>query len=264
MVKRISIISILIALLITSCNYKKRIPKEFPKEKEFAQILADIHFTEATINQIRIKHRGVDSTANSYYHDVLAKYELTQEKFDTIVSWYLAHPDLYQGVYDDAIGLLSEQEAKWQREVKVIKEEEEKQRKEKEARNVWPMQKAYSISNRDTFDRRIPFAIDVDTIEAEGYRVSAFYQFLKGSIVKDPVLEVFALYKDSTRDTLTYKLPATYTNSKAELTIGIHEKEQIIKLEGFLVNHDTTYQIRARIKNIEFEYIPKLDSISVE
>lgn len=264
MIKRIGIVSILLCLLFVSCKYKNKVPKDFPQEKEFAQLLADIHFVESAINQIRIKNREVDTTANSYYHDVLAKYNLTQEKFDTIVSWYLAHPDLYQSVYDDAIGILSEQEAHWQREVKNIKEEEEKLRKIKEARNVWKDKKAFSISDKDTFDRRLPFLVNVDTINADGYRVSAFYQFLKGSMVKKPLLEVLALYQDSTYDTLTYKLPTTYNSTKAELVVGLHNEERIIQLQGFLVKHDTNVEIRARVRNIEFEYIPKLDSISIE
>lgn len=246
------------------CQYKNKPPKGFPKEKEFAQLLADIHFVESAINQLRIKNRETDTTANSYYHDILAKYDLTQEKFDTVVSWYLAHPGLYQRVYDDAIGILSEQEAHWQREVKNIKEEEEKLKKIKAARNIWKGKKVFSISSKDTFDRQIPFLINVDTINAEGYRLSAFYQFLKGSMVKKPLLEVFALYQDSTYDTLTYKLPTTYNSTKAELIVGLHNEERIIQLQGFLVKHDTNVEIRARIRDIEFEYIPKLDSIPVE
>lgn len=264
MMKRIGIVSILLCILFVSCKFKNRIPSDFPKEKEFAQLLADIHFVESAINQLRIKNREIDTTANSYYHDVLAKYDLTQEKFDTVVSWYLAHPDLYQRVYDDAIGILSEQEAHWQREVKSIKEEEEKLKKIKAARNVWKGKKAFSISIKDTFDRQIPFLINVDTINAEGYRLSAFYQFLKGSMVKKPLLEVFALYQDSTCDTLTYKLPTTYNSTKAELVVGLHNEERIIQLQGFLVKHDTNVEIRARITDIEFEYIPKLDSIPIE
>jgi len=263
MTNKIKLFVFVLGVLVLGCN-PDRLPKDFPKEDKFAQILADVHFAEATISQIRVQDRGVDSIVNKYYHHALAKHNLTQAKFDTIVNWYLAHPEKYQKVYDEAIALLSEREAKWEREVKSIKEEKERIRKEKEARNVWNKSKNYFISIKDTFDRQIPFDIEVDTIDAKGYRVSAFYQFLKGSMIKESLLEVFALYADSTVDTISYKLPITHNNTKAELMIGTESDLKILRMHGFLVKHDTLEEIRARIKDIEFEYIPVEDSISIE
>ncbi len=263
MKNKIILVAAFFSVLLLACNLDS-LPNEFPNEVEFAQILADVHFAEAAINQIRIKERGVDSAVNNYYHHVLAKHNLTQEKFDTIVSWYSSHPQIYQDVYEDAIALLSEREAEWEREVKQIKAEEERVKKVKEARNVWKNKKNYFINLKDTFDRRIPFDIVLDTIEADGYRLSAYYQFLKGSMIKDPSLEILTLYADSTLDTISYKLPITHINTKAELMIGVDKELKILRMQGFLVNHDTTKEIRTRIKDIEFEYIPKEDTISVQ
>ncbi|SMO50858.1 protein of unknown function [Saccharicrinis carchari] len=260
MTNRMVFCGMLLAYFFVACN-PNRVPKGFPEEEEFARILADVHYAEATIGQIRIKDRGVDSTANTYYHYILARHNLTQQKFDTVVSWYLSHPELYQEVYDKVIALLSEQEAHYERDIKEQEEEEERVRKEKQARSIWKGEKSYFITKADTFDRRIPFSISVDTIVAQGYQLSAFYQFLKQSSVKEPLMEVIALYADSTTDTLYYNLPATHINSKAALMIGFEKEQQVLQMEGFLVKHDTTEQIRARINNIEFEYIPVADSV---
>ncbi|MGQ1787831.1 DUF4296 domain-containing protein [Saccharicrinis sp. GN24d3] len=256
-------IVLVVAALLASCK-QDRLPNGFPDKDEFAEILSEVHLTEAIINQMRIKNRGIDSTANNYYHHVLAKFNLTQEKFDTIVNWYLAHPEIYQDVYDESIAMLSEKQAEWQREVKGIEDEIERKRKEKEARNVWKDKKNYFISLKDTFDRRIPFELNVDTIEAESYRVSAFYQFLKGSRVEKPTLEVMAFYEDSTLDTLTYKLHNTHISTKAELMIGLNKDLKILRIEGYLVKHDTMEEIRARIKDIEFVFQPKVDSLEMD
>ena len=258
---KIKILILAIGLLIAGCNQNK-IPKDFPDKKEFAQILADVHYTEATINQVRSGRRGADSLANSYYRFALEKHNLTKEKFDTVVNWYLSRPEIYQEVYDEAIGLLTEREAKWERKVKEIEEEEERIRKEKEARNVWRDKKNYFVSMRDTFDRQIPFEINVDTInDAEGYKLSADYQFLKGSKVKNPSVELIAMYEDSTLDTVSYKLATTHLDTKAELQVGLDSGKMILRLNGFLLKHDTLKEIRARIKNIEFEYVKLNDSL---
>lgn len=252
---------LVLTVFLTGC-IRHKLPEGFPDKDKFAEILSEVHLAEATINQLRINNSRGKTTANNYYHYVLAKYDLTQEKFDTIVNWYLGYPELYQEVYDESIAILSEKQAEWQREVKGIEEQIERERKEKEARSVWKGKRNFFISLRDTFDRRIPFNIRVDTIDAQGYRISAFYQFLKGSRVHKPLLEVMTLYEDSTLDTLTYELKNTHNSTKAELTIGANKDLKVLQMQGFLLKHDTLEELRARIKDVEFEFLPKPDSLA--
>ena len=262
--KKIKILIVIVGLVFASCSQEK-LPKGFPDKKEFAQILAEVHYAEATISQSRIINKGSDSLANSYYHHALAKFNLTQEKFDTIVNWYLTHPKLYQDVYDEAVGILTERETEWQNKVKEIEEEEALLKKEKAARNVWQNKRNYFVSMRDTSNRQIPFEIIVDTIDnAKGYRFSANYQFLKGSRAESPAVEMISMYEDSTQDTVYYKLTNTHVNTKAELQIGVDSVKKIINIKGLLIKHDTLEEIRARVKDIEFEYIPMDDSIQLE
>ncbi len=256
-------IVILFIFSFLSCGIDK-LPNGFPEEDEFAQILADVHYADAVMQQVRITNRTIDSTAGSYYHYVLDKHQLTQEKFDTIVSWYMAHPKLYQKVYDRSIALISEKEAQWQREVKVIEERELEIRRLKEARSVWNMETNYFVSMRDTSDRQLPFEIIVDTIEQHKYKFSAEYQFLHGNDIKKSTLEIITLYADSSYDTILHKLPISHTSTKVEVEIGSDSALNILKMEGFLLKHDTLKEIRARIKGIEYEYIPDNDTLFLE
>ncbi len=247
----------LLLFFIVGCSFDNRIPKDFPKEKEFAKILADVHFTESVLSQMRSKNISKDEVANGCYHSVLSKYNLTQEKFDTIVSWYTSHPEMYTKVYDDVMAILTEKEAKWQLEVKEIKEEVERQKALKEARNIWDKKnRNITVNERDTFDLRVPFNLQVDTIKELGYRISAFYQFLKGNMVKDVDLEIVAMFEDSTFDTINYKIPVTFGSRKSEVNIMSEDSLNIIQLYGYLLKHDTDDVVNARIKNIEFEYLP--------
>ncbi|MCW3786748.1 DUF4296 domain-containing protein [Plebeiibacterium sediminum] len=259
-------LTLLLLILLQSCNLENRVPNEFPKEKEFAQILADVHFTESVISQMRLKQRSMNDVANGCYHTVLSKYNLTQEKFDTIVSWYTAHPEIYSKVYDDVVAILTEKEATWQLEVKDIKEEIERQRALKEARNIWEKEKrSLVVQPKDTFDRRIPFNIGVDTINESGYRISAFYQFLKGNMVKEVNLEIIPMYEDSSYDTINYKIPVTFGSRKSEVIVASEDSLKILQIQGYLLKHDTDDVVNVRIKNIEFEYLPiGIDSISID
>ncbi len=242
---------------------KPTLPDGFPDEDQFADIVADIHYSEAVLNQLRIRNRQIDRQSPSYYQGVLEKYNLTEEQFDTIVSWYVAHPQMYKDVYEKALSKLGQQEASWEREDKANKEKQEQIRKEKERRNIWDAARTVSVNENDTTDRRVPFDFQVDTLVVSGYRLSAFYQFLKGSLVKNPKLELIALYKDSTMDTVSYVLPTSYNSTKAEVNIGLDNNDTIIHLSGFLLEHDTLDIIKARIRQIELEYIPFQDTIAI-
>ncbi|WP_075603528.1 DUF4296 domain-containing protein [Saccharicrinis aurantiacus] len=251
---------LVISTCLVSC-IQDRLPNGFPDEEEFAEILADVHLSEATISQLRLNNKDIDSKASAYYQGVLEKHNLTEELFDTITSWYLSHPQIYQEVYESVLSKLGHKEAEWQQIVKDQKAKEESIRKEKERRNIWKLDKKFSINDKDTIDRRIPFEFDVDTIEADSYRLSAFYQFLKGNLADSVKLELIAMYKDSSFDTLQYHLPSTYNNTKAELFVGKDGNDTIVKLSGYLLNHDTTELIKARVKQIELEFIPPVDSL---
>ncbi len=254
----------LIVVAFASCAVKPSIPSGFPDEEEFSEIIADIHLSEAVLNQLRIRNRQIDRQSPAYYHDILKKHNLTEEQFDTIVSWYLSHPELYQEVYDMALSKLGREEAHWQRLDKDNKERQEQIKKEKERRNLWKTERKMTVLENDTIDRRVPFKFQVDTLVVSGYQLSAFYQFLKGSLVKNPQMELIAMYKDSTLDTVRYTLPTTYNSSKAEVNIGLENNDTIIELSGFLLNHDTLDVIKTRIKQIELEYIPFQDSLAIE
>ncbi len=259
-------IFVLLIIFNIGCSIENRTPKGFPDEKEFARILAEVHFGESVVSQMRLKKKGLDDVANGCYHTVLSKYNLTQEQFDTIVAWYTSKPEVYTRVYDDVVAILTENEAKWQMEVKEIKDEIERQRALKEARNVWSKERrTISVNENDTVDRRLPFEIDVDTIQESGYRISAFYQFLKGNEVKKVNMEIITLFNDSSSDTISYRIPVTFGSRKSEVNVICEDSLRVLKLQGYLLNHDTDDVVNARIKNIEFEYLPLInDSVLID
>ncbi len=260
--KKKLIYTLIAMLMIAGCSWFSPVPKGFPDQKEFAQILSEIHFTEAVVSQVRNHNRKENDEAKGYYSDVLQKYDLTQEKFDTIVAWYTSHPKLYQKVYEDVLRILGEKEAKMQNEVEEIKEEMEKQEELRKARNIWKLdKKLIHISKIDSVNRCVAFDLDVDTIDNVGFQLSAFYQFQSGNEIKKASFDVYTLYEDSTIDTISYNIPISFNNRKIEIDVDRKDSLNILKINGFLLNHDTSDVVNAKITNIEFVYLPPEDSV---
>ncbi len=256
------IYTLIVLLVFAGCSWFSPVPKGFPDQKEFAQLLSEIHFTEAVVSQVRTHNRKVNDDAKGYYSDVLQKYDLTQEKFDTIVAWYTSHPQSYQEVYEDVLRILGEKEAKMQNEVEEIKEEMEKQEELRKARNIWNLDKdLIQVSKVDSVNRRVGFDFDVDTIENAGFQLSAFFQFQRGNEIKKASFDVYTLYADSSIDTITYNIPISFNKRKIELDIEPKDTLSILNMKGYLLNHDTSDIVNAKITNIEFVYIPPEDSL---
>ena len=252
--------------LLTSCVDTSKPPKGFPDVEEFAFILADVHLADGLLEQMRMKGQFKRKEAPGYYHDVLAEYNLTQSKFDTIVSWYVSHPVVYQEAYELTIDILSEREANLTKQKKALEEEVALKEKTRQERNLWALDKSMHIKTKDTA-RNVPFAVALndsipDSLYIKGYKLSAIYQFLRGNNVTKPFVRLVTLSKDSIRDTVVEHFPVSYSKRKTELVTWIEPTDSLLSLEGVLLGHDTTKNIKVRVSDIFLEAI--FDTISVD
>lgn len=93
----------LLLVLFNSCR-----PKEILSREEMANVLFDIHLTEATVSGqfMTVPEEWTQGMQKEYfkemaYRSVLRKYKLNEETFYASVAWYSRHLNLYEKVYSD-------------------------------------------------------------------------------------------------------------------------------------------------------------------
>ncbi len=252
---------IFIIIAFISCGVDK-VPSDFPDKHEFAQILADIHLTEALeVNKSLGVDDPKDSIANGMYHDVLLTYGLTQGKFDTIVNWYLNHIKIYQQVYEEVEGILTERQLLFQDSLNNLTKIKQKINDLHFAANVWNKKREIYIKSKDSFDKRIPFFIPLDTIEANKYDISLDYYIYEKSKIKKAKFELIGTYADSTRDTLLYDINVKSHYENLKLVFNVDSTKKLVNFRGFLMNYDTLKRIDAKINKINFEHNYPNDTI---
>lgn len=100
-------------LLLVSCSKKEEVkPSTILDAKTMTSVLAEVHFTEATI-QIR-NLNSTDSTkkiAYQYYKNVFDKNKTDVVTFKKSFDWYKDRPELFTVIYDSVLTRISENQA---------------------------------------------------------------------------------------------------------------------------------------------------------
>lgn len=100
----------IIALLLVGFSNCKRDPK--PKgalsEKQFIEVLVDIHIAEGIFNSRTYVPNGKDLTTNDLYQAVLKKHGITNDEFILTDTYYSRNPKKFDHVYDKVLSKLKE------------------------------------------------------------------------------------------------------------------------------------------------------------
>jgi hypothetical protein len=239
-------------LVFPGCD-KYRVPKDFPDADEMAEIIAELHIVESSMNFGTSYANTPEKNNPGYYRFILEKHGLTSEKFDTIRKWYVDNPEIYQYVYNQAIVILSKREA----EISVAVEYQREQEKLKQAElrkrpsNLWLNESRIALATTDTIDKRLPFKFATDSLDLSGtLRLKAFYKFLLEDASLSPRLMLSVLYNDSTADTVYLKIPHSFHKKGAELDLNLKKDFKALEVYGYLLLQDTAYSSSVEIENI--------------
>jgi hypothetical protein len=246
-------------MLFGACTPKENIPGEFPDKEQMAEILAELYLAESVLSNRGFKkgNEKDEDIAPAYYKDVLDEYNLTTVEFDTIRKWYVAHPYHYQDVYDKVVLLVTRREAELK---KLIKSEEEAADSLPEVEDLWRLERELSVSVEDSAYPRLPFSFSTDSIVGGQIRLSGFYRYLRSDMSKDAMTEMVTLYADSTADTISVALTKAFEKKPINLVADIDTLRPVIKVSGFLFQHDTATTSAVEFTEIRLEHMEMGDS----
>lgn len=102
-------------LLISACASKEeretKVPPEILDEKLFTEILSDFALAESAVN-LNIKASNLSKTDSVYAFDPLIDHKVRVSQFDSALTFYANHADLYKRVYENVLVTLSEFQTK--------------------------------------------------------------------------------------------------------------------------------------------------------
>jgi hypothetical protein len=263
---RFVLIWLVIGVLVFPGCKKHKVPNGFPDPETMAEIVAELHIVESTLNYGSNYAFRNQHNQPGYYRSILEKYGLTAEQFDTIRKWYVDNPEIYQYVYDQSIVILSKKEAEVRIAMEQEQEEERKRREElrKRPSSLWTGSNRFKVAPSDTFDQRLPFRFITDTLEIEGrLRLTAFYKFLKEDVSQSPRMMLSAFYADSTADTVYQEVTHSFRKKGTILNLELKDSSKLMEVNGFLLLQDSPYVASVEVDNISLLVIRDSNAIDV-
>ena len=252
---------ILSVFIVQACSTRPKVPGEFPNEKEMARLLADIYIAEGAINNSGFYAGKADGEIPGYYRFVLDKHNLTKQEFDMVVSWYTSHPKLFTEVYDDVISILSEQEGLITSDLSKMDSLMVPELAVEE--DLWKGRRYFKIplSETDSMDIRIPFSIDIDSLQGGVFSLRANYQFKKEDVLDEARLRMIACYSDSTRDTIDSKISKSFKGAIGSKSYNAKADKILVSIEGLLFDHDTSKVAEVEIRGVKLNYLPPMEEL---
>lgn len=101
------LIFFLLIFLSFSCDKKQATPKGvLPKEK-MVSIFIDMHITESKISALNLKRDSSKVLFSHYEQEVLAKHNVTENKYLDSYAYYIENINELESIYDAVIDSLS-------------------------------------------------------------------------------------------------------------------------------------------------------------
>lgn len=252
-------VSVLLILLVIweGCTKRVRVPSEFPNEDSLATILADLYYMEATLNQSRDYVRGNEEQMIKYYKYVFNKHNITKQEYDTAFSWYTEHPELLSEVYDKVISILNERESVLSNDTTYMVNSKMQKTRMPKLKDIWNGKRSFLINHKDSTGGTLPFDIEVDSLKEGIFRLMATYRFTRGNLIDNAYMKLIACYSDSTADTVSYSIDKSFTDRITTLSLDAKKRKYVVRLKGYLLEHDTSVVAKGYLRNIKLFYIPR-------
>jgi len=224
-------------LCLSACNVRR--PEMVLSNRKMAEVLYDYHMARSVI-----KNKGAanDSIRQSYMNYVFEKHHVTEEVFDSSLSWFSHNPEAMMNVYDR---VFTKMNAENENVKSRIAERDNKITASLNADtlDIWPERKLLRLSSRP-FEKLITFTLDNANYykEKDTLRWSIDYHFMNGEpdSAKAVVMMMQVWYD---KDSMVSEIRNILKDGLQEITLQNDTFGKIKSVQGFLYypkQQDTT------------------------
>lgn len=240
-------------LFFVGCHSSKKNKFEVPNPQQMAQILAEVHLSEAMVTNPT--YGIVTDNQNRVFTGVLKKHQLTKSEFDSAVAYYSTNPPVYQKIYEQVIEILTQREM----EVLALKEVEPLKSIKDSVSDLWIGERSFTFSTKESTVTRNIFSVIVSDSVMSGELVFTLNYQIK-PFNRDSLKSLFIVdYVDDTKDSLHFDLPKDTISVQKNFEIKLLNK-RVSKLSGQFVKFPVNRPITVSIKDIGLKWIPaKID-----
>lgn len=123
---------LLLSLMCVSCAKKSTVPPDIIQPEQMVDILEEAQLLEAFFStQTHFHFDTFRVEMKGCYDSLFSKYDVNSDMFDSSLSWYSAHPDIFQPICDSVL-----QRINAAADIAIAKFQEEEPAAEEETQDV--------------------------------------------------------------------------------------------------------------------------------
>ena len=217
---------VLLALLVVSC--KPTIPSEYIQPSEMEDMLYDYHISMAMVN----REGYTDVKQKAYKLAVMKKYDVSEEKFDRSLQYYMRHTEKLHDIYVDLTKRL-ENEARSQGASEGELAQYGNITSKGDTTDIWRGKRSLVLSPYAPVDRET-FEIKADTAFHKGDRLLMSFdsQFIIQDGMRDAIIMMVVTY---TNDSIITQYQHITSDSRNTLTIDTSDSLRIKNIRGYFL-----------------------------
>ena len=226
---RKGLLAVIMGLLcLSACNVRR--PEMVISNSKMADVLYDYHMTKAMI-----KNRTVssDDERQAYMDFVFKKHGITEEVFDSSLSWYSHNPDQMTSVYDQVFTRMN-QESEGIKQRISARDNLSVISLPGDSVDVWTERRMIRVSNK-VFENLLTFKIDADQYyeDTDTLRWSMYYHFMNGEPTSErsPVMMMQIWYD---RDSMISEQRIVRQDGRQAITLQNDTLKGIKSVQGFI------------------------------
>ena len=215
-------------LCLSACNVRR--PEVVLPNNKMADVLYDYHMTKAMI-----KNRTVptDDEKQAYMDFVFKKHGITEEVFDSSLSWYSHNPDQMSSVYDQVFVRMNRENDGIKQRISA-RDNTSTVSQPGDNVDVWTERRMIRVSNK-AFENLLTFKLDADQYyeDADTLRWSMNYHFMNGepTIERAPVMMMQIWYD---RDSVISEHRIVRKDGKQTITLQNDSLGGLKSVQGFI------------------------------
>jgi uncharacterized protein YciU (UPF0263 family) len=95
---------LILGIVFFSCEKKNEVDYEnlIPQD-DMVNILVDIHIAESITQKYTALQRDAEDRSGPVYQNIFEDYGVDYFQFDSSLTWYQVHPEIYREMYDEVI-----------------------------------------------------------------------------------------------------------------------------------------------------------------
>ena len=215
-------------LCLSACNVRR--PEVVLPNSKMADVLYDYHMTKAMIKNHTVP---TDDEKQAYMDFVFKKHGITEEVFDSSLSWYSHNPDQMTSVYDQVFARMNRENDGIKQRISA-RDNTSTVSQPGDNVDVWAERRMIRVSNK-AFENLLTFKLDADQYyeDADTFRWSMNYHFMNGEPTEEraPVMMMQIWYD---RDSVISEHRIVRQDGKQTITLQNDSLGELKSVQGFI------------------------------